>query len=111
MKITKAFLLITLPLIIISCDCWTDMEGVVFDATTEIPLDSVLVRSFENGRVKTEMLTDSTGRYLGTTRNTGRCEDLEVEFSKAGYITELRSVSKRKGFDSINVYLKRIKEN
>lgn len=74
----------------ISCDCWTDGNGVVVDSITKQPLDSVIAKSYvEEVNANSfyyEMITDSTGQFEGTTGNTGNCKDLVIELSKIGYI-------------------------
>ena len=111
MKRLKILIPIKLILILSSCDCWTDINGTVYDSETQTPLDSVQIKSFENGLLKNEMMTDSTGKYYGSTGNTGFCKDLEVQFSKEGYITKHEFVPKSKGSDSVTIYLERIHTN
>jgi hypothetical protein len=77
-----------------SCDCITEGYGVVVDSDTNLPLDSVVAKSYIN-KVKAhayegEMLTDETGTFSGSTGLTGGffgCPNLVVEFSKNGYNT------------------------
>ena len=78
-----------LCLIILSCDCYTEGNGVVMDKLTNQPIDSVVAKSYI-GKVHTdnyaqEMITDESGQFYGTTGNTGRCIDLLIELSKKGY--------------------------
>jgi hypothetical protein len=77
---------------LVSCEGITEGDGYVFDARTKKPLDSVLVKSYrKNGWRKifqSEMITDSTGYFFGTTGLTGcsgDCPDLVIEFVITGY--------------------------
>ena len=77
------------------CDCITDGNGVVVDSETNLPLDSVVAKSYiDYGKRKSyenEMTTDSLGNFTGSTKMTGGffgCPDLEIELSKSGYITK-----------------------
>lgn len=77
------------------CDCVVDGNGIVVDSETNLPLDSVVVKSYvdkvKNSTCESEMITDSTGKFSGSTGLTGGgfsgCPDLVVELSKNGYLT------------------------
>jgi hypothetical protein len=75
----------------IRCDCWTDGNGVVIDSITNQPLDSVVAKSYIEKVTEEyyhmEMITDSTGKFNGTTGNTGKCADIVIVLSKKGYTT------------------------
>ncbi|HNV51135.1 MAG: carboxypeptidase-like regulatory domain-containing protein [Bacteroidales bacterium] len=82
----RLFLLSLCLFLFSSCDCWQCANGIVTDATTNEPLDSVLVTSYTKDELTREFLTDSTGKYNVCTYNTGRCNGyLKVTFSKKGY--------------------------
>lgn len=88
--------LVCLTLTISSCDCITEGNGVILDSDTNNPLDSVAVKFYINKAksdfYESEMLTDSTGAFYGSTGLTGgginSCPDLVIEISKTGYLTE-----------------------
>lgn len=90
-KNKSIFGLIYFCFILVSCDCWTEGSGIVIDSITKIPLDSVVAKSYikevADKRYRSEMLTDSTGKFDGSTGNTGRCVDLVIELTKSGYYT------------------------
>lgn len=65
----KCFCWTLVIILLFGCEGVTDGYGYVFDARTNEPLDSVLVKSYhKNGKRKiynSEMVTDSTGCFLG----------------------------------------------
>jgi hypothetical protein len=93
-RVTVLLFYIVMFLAIVSCDCVTDGNGIVVDAHTGLPLDSVIVKSYVN-RVndrffQSQMVTDSTGEFSGSTGLTGGffgCPDLVIELSKGGYVS------------------------
>ena len=92
----KAWLLsagvtIFLLFLLTGCDCWNCGNGIVVDSVTLKPVEGVTAKSFvrkvSDKSLYTEMVTDSTGKFEGTTGNTGFCQDLIIELSKTGYKT------------------------
>lgn len=87
------YLLAALSLIaIISCNCESYGDGFVLDAATKLPLSGVIAKSYVEKSVPSyvsEMTTDSTGMFTGTTGKTkggfSGCKDLFIEFHKEGY--------------------------
>ena len=75
----------------ISCDRWNCGNGIVVDSITLKPVKGVTAKSFgrkvSDKSYYVEMETDSTGKFEGTTGNTGFCHDLIIELSKTGYKT------------------------
>ena len=83
-----------ISLIALGCDCVTVGNGIVVDADTGLPLDSVVVRSYieavNERSFQSRMVTDSTGEFNGDTGVTGGffgCPDLVIELSKDGYVS------------------------
>jgi len=82
-----------------SCEGYVDYKGIVYDAQTKAPLDSVkcvIVTCSE-----CIAYSDSLGNYYVTTGLVGcvpNCGEYEVEFSKPGYKTQTVKAPK-------NVYL------
>ncbi len=60
----RLFLLSLCLFLFSSCDCWQCANGIVTDATTNEPLDSVLVTSYTKDELTREFLTDSTGNIM-----------------------------------------------
>ncbi len=93
-RVVRTLIYVGIFLIASSCDCVTDGSGIVVDADTGLPLDSVIVKSYVN-KVKdrffqSQMVTDSSGEFIGSTGLTGGflgCPDLVIELSKDGYIS------------------------
>lgn len=66
--------------------CFTDGNGIIYDMESKTALDSVLVESYIDGStLNRSMITDSTGKFWGTTGDTGHCTDLHIRLSKTGY--------------------------
>ncbi len=79
---------------ICSCENILESSGFIYDASTDKPLDSVIVKTYvidgSKRQYHSEMLTDSTGLYTAASRLVGcvpECPDLAVEFIKDGYGT------------------------
>lgn len=92
----KAWLLsaavtVYLLFLLTGCDCWNCGNGIVVDSITLKPVKGVTAKSFgrkvSDKSYYVEMVTDSTGKFEGTTGNTGFCHDLIIELSKTGYKT------------------------
>lgn len=92
-KMNRLNLLIIISLglfILSSCEGYQCAVGTVYDSSNNEPLDSVLCIS--NGG--DELLTDSTGSFDvcgpfgGCVRE---CPEVEVNFSKDGYITQIKT--------------------
>lgn len=106
------FFFVTLSLIVfISCKCETYGDGIVLDAETSEPLSEVVVKSYVDNSVPSyvsEMTTDSTGFYSGSTGKTrggfSGCKDLLVEFHKNGY-----TILKAYNPNNETVYLSKIR--
>jgi len=72
-----------------SCEGYRCAEGIVIDASTNLPLDSVFC-NVKTG--KETMYTDTIGRFEVCNQFGGcvpDCKDIIVEFSKNGYKTIL----------------------
>lgn len=87
---TRNFVLF-FPIILanISCEGYRTANGVVKDAITHLPLDSVLV-AVDTGNQ--EGLTDSSGAFDVHNRMAGcmfGCKDITVSFSKRGYAKKI----------------------
>lgn len=78
-----------------ACEGYTEGNGIVVDADTLEPLDSVFVGSWvdkiDKSHFKSEMFTDSTGTWWTSTGLVGcglsKCADLVVRFTRQGYDT------------------------
>lgn len=69
------------------CEGYRCGEGIVKDASTKLPLDSVLCTVITGSEY---MFTDSTGEFELCNGMSGclfGCKDITVEFSKPGYMT------------------------
>ena len=89
MKQKKIVITLIFITTLLSCDCWTDGNGIVYDAQSNKPLDSVLVESYvEKNYLNTAMYTSTTGEFWGSTDNIGRCKDLHIVLTKPGYKTK-----------------------
>lgn len=93
-----------------ACNCEKFGDGVVLDSVTKRPLSGVTVKSYVEKEVPSyvsEMTTDSTGIFNGSTGKTkggfSGCKDLMLEFEKDGY-TNLQVYNPQ----SNEVYLKPI---
>lgn len=99
-KILTLLSLLVCVTLLIACEGYQCAVGTVYDFDNNLPLDSVLCIS--NGG--DEILTDSTGNFDlcgpfgGCMRD---CPEVEVEFSKEGYVTQ------KKMDDFESVYLEK----
>jgi hypothetical protein len=89
----KALLLFFLISVLASCDCLQHVQGYVFDAETQLPIDSVLIvnnnlsDSLSNNGLG--IYTDSLGRFDYTSLSIGLfgCPKISLSFIKEGYDT------------------------
>src|SRR5215469_3287606 len=86
-----AVVIMTISLFV-SCEGFVEYSGVIYDAETKEPLDSVqcIMVAFKNRGYYT--LSDSLGNYHVSTPLVGcvpNCGEYEVEFSKRGYKTQI----------------------
>lgn len=82
----KPLLCLLIIVTVASCEGYRTADGIVKDAVSNMPLDSVLVK-VETGTQ--EMLTDSTGTFDVHNRLGGcmfGCKDITVSFSKEGFV-------------------------
>ena len=82
----KAAFLTLLFIPLFSCECNRTAHGLVLDKTTQLPIDSVLVKGLES--VYYDSYSDETGNYFMTTGMIGAvggCPDMKISFSKEGY--------------------------
>ncbi len=89
MKIVKLLLLTVILIGLSSCEGFRYAKGVVYESDTNIPIDSVLCKIVVGGT--DQDYTDSVGQYYVRGRMGAcwsSCEDIEVEYSKKGYITQ-----------------------
>lgn len=89
------FLLFALLLLFSACEGYLNGNGMVYDGSTGLPLDSVWVQAFikkvKPDYLEAEMYTDTTGTFLLTTGMVGctpKCPDLILHFSKAGFVDQ-----------------------
>lgn len=82
-------------IVFLGCEAITEADGYVISAQTNRPISGVLVKSYFRTKFRkkyrSEMITDSTGYFYGTTQMTGcagGCPDLVLEFIKSGYSTK-----------------------
>ena len=96
MKKKKFYLLVTAVVmtifLFISCEGVVEYTGVIYDAETKEPLDSVqcVVVAFKSRNHYT--YSDSIGNYHVSTPLVGcvpNCGEYDVEFSKDGYKTQI----------------------
>lgn len=77
-----------ISVVLLSCEGYRVSKGTIIDSSSNLPLDSVMVNVITAGYAK---YTDSSGEYyvensMGSCVN--GCDDIKVEFSKEGYITQ-----------------------
>ena len=75
-------------LILSSCEGYVDYSGIIYDAQTREPLDSVKCVMVAFKRDNLIAYSDSVGKYYVSTPLVGcvpNCGEYEVEFSKQGY--------------------------
>jgi hypothetical protein len=71
------------------CEGYRCAGGVISDSMTHKPLDSVLCKVVTGSN---KVYSDSTGKYEVCNNFGGcvpKCPDIEVEFSKTGYLTKI----------------------
>ena len=90
---------------LIACDCEVYSIGLVVDAETMEPLDSVNVyRDYDGPGFN---FSDSTGLYIYDSYKGGaRCNDFELIFARNGYVTETITVN-NSTVDTIEITLER----
>jgi hypothetical protein len=85
----KAFPIIFICFLSFACEGDRIGKGIIYDAQTHQPLDSVAYKEVGDDMV---FYTDSTGRYLITgpfgSCQFGGCPDFTAEFAKTGYETK-----------------------
>ena len=90
MKLKSLIFLISLTILLYSCEGYSAANGIVMDKATNLPLDSVLC-NVTTGNM--QVYTDSTGKYDVHNRMggcVGGCKDIVVEFSKRNYKTVIK---------------------
>lgn len=86
-----------ISVILFSCEGMRFSKGTVLDSTSNLPLDSVIVNVITAGYA---IYTDSSGEFYvenGMGSCVNGCEDIIVEFSKEGYITQTLKNDNSKG--------------
>ena len=105
--------LITIILILTSCDCLQGLTGVVLDKETKQPLADVGIGKYEkedpSQPYSRREYSDSTGNFDYSSISGGPfgCPDLELFFSKKGYKTSKLKFNSYSVNDTI--YLEKIK--
>ena len=91
MKKIKATLIVLTIVLFVGCEGYVDYTGIIYDAQTKEPLDSVqcVIVTFKDRDFYT--YSDSVGNYYVSTPLVGcvpNCGEYDVEFSKQGYKTQ-----------------------
>lgn len=102
----KKILAVVIALIITSsfsaCEGYTMANGVVYDAETKLPLDSVCCKRIQDSHVEytnTKGVYDMRSVFGGCLPD---CPGLDVQFSKSGYVAQ-----EYRNFNGKDIYLKR----
>lgn len=98
-----SFVIIAIISLSIGCEGSNCADGVVYDAVTNTPLDSVSYKRLGNDPI--EKYTDSTGIYYMCGVFGGcvpDCPDMSIEFSKPGYVSQ-----SYRNPDTKNIYLEK----
>ncbi len=91
MKIIKLNILILIFAFITSCDCFRQVQGIVIDSETHLPIDSVIVTDVEIAdslrSLDSVIYTDSLGSFNYTSMSAGLfgCPKVLLVFEKKGY--------------------------
>ena len=91
MKIIKIHWLLVVSMVLTSCDCLQHVQGVVLDAETQLPIDSVMVidNNLTDSLSTTDLIiyTDSIGEFDFTSMAVGLfgCPKISLSFKKEGY--------------------------
>ena len=69
------------------CDCVLEGSGVILDAETNLPVDSVRIRRVSKLKTQMEFYSGEDGGFSAhyISGGLGRCPDLNLEISKEGY--------------------------
>jgi hypothetical protein len=102
---------IVLILLLNSCffPCNLGVSGKVINQDDNNPLDSVLIKVYDDGDYFMEFYTDSTGTFEANSNEThsaflgGKCKELKLEFSKAGFTPE--TYSTQNGDGNVTIYM------
>lgn len=93
-------IILIIAILLVGCEGERIGEGIVYDAQTNQPLDSVVYKRVDSDYI---FYTDSTGHYLITgpfgSCQFGGCPDYTASFTKPGYKT------KNLGNPDGNIYL------
>ena len=83
----KMMLYPILALFLSGCDCVQHGNGVVLDATTNLPIDSVKIKRISKRESEWVFYSEKNGRFEASYISGGfwGCPDLELEISKEGY--------------------------
>lgn len=83
----KVILGLILTLFLSGCDCIQDGSGVVLDAATNLPIDSVKIRKMSKRESEWVFYSDKNGSFEASYISGGLwgCPDLKLEISKEGY--------------------------
>lgn len=86
-KIMSCFIL---ALSLSCCDCILEGSGVILDAETDLPVDSVRIRRVSKLNTEMGFYSGEDGGFSAhyITGGLGRCPDLNLEISKEGYRNE-----------------------
>ncbi|MCC8145527.1 MAG: hypothetical protein LIO93_03615 [Bacteroidales bacterium] len=96
----KIWVFLIITMLFINCNGYRCANGVIYDSTTKLPLDSVHCIVLTGNE---EQFSDSLGRYSLCNSYSGcipDCPDIEIEYSKKGYKTK-RAINPGKE----NIYL------
>ena len=83
--------LLIVALLFLGCgDCLQRGSGVVVDAETHLPIDSVMIRKVVEGDFERPFYSDKNGGFEARYISGGifKCPDLEARIEKRGYKTQ-----------------------
>lgn len=89
--------------------CNLSVSGIVINLNDNNPIDSALIKVYDDGDYFMEFYTDSTGYFEAHSSEShssfigGKCKELKMEFSKVGFNTE--TYSTRDGDGNVTIYL------
>lgn len=82
---TSCFLIIIT--ILISCDCYQVVEGIVFDSETKKPIENVLIHN--KNKARSTIKTDSLGKFMLSNVSGGfRCPPMSIVIEHNNYKLE-----------------------
>lgn len=90
-----------------SCDCLQQVEGVVVDSDTSLPIKEVEVRKqYSNGTLHPIVFTTSLSggfEFNGISGGPWGCPDVDLHFEKPGYQSVTRTFSALASGDTIRM--------